>query len=180
MNRAVPDERGAWYAVLTRSRQEKIAASMLSRLEIPTFLPLITETRIWSDRKKAVSVPLFSCYLFVKIPARSEFPLRVLKTPGVVRFVGNQSGPLPIPDREIEGVRSVLSKKLDCSPYPFLKTGERVRIVDGAMRGLEGTLIGRGPDSKLVVSIQLIQRSLAVSIYDFKVEPVGSARDLAA
>jgi transcription antitermination factor NusG len=153
---------------------------MLSRLDIATFLPLLTETRIWSDRKKTVAVPLFSCYLFVNIPADSEFSMRVLKTPGVVRFVGNHRGPLPIPDEEIERVRSVLSKRAHCSPYPFLKTGERVRIVDGALKGLEGTLIGRGPDSKLVVSIELIQRSLAVSIYDCKVEPVGSERGLAA
>ena len=177
---AFPDERANWYAVLTRSRQERVAASMLSRLDIPAFLPLMTESRIWSDRKKVVTVPLFSCYVFVNIQTHSELLLRVLKTPGVVRFVGNQRGPLPIPDEEIEGVRSVLSKKLDCSPYPFLKTGERVRIVDGALNGLEGTLIGRGPDSKLVVSIELIQRSLAVSIYDFKVEPAGCVGSLAA
>lgn len=170
----------SWYALVTRSRQEKAVAAMLTRLDIPAFLPLITEMRLWSDRKKAVTVPLFSCYLFVRISARSEFVLRVLKTPGVVRFVGNQHGPLAIPENEIEDVRSVLSRKVVCSPYPFLKTGDRVRIVDGAMKGLEGTLIGRGPESKLVVSIELIQRSLAISIYGFNVESIGYANSSAA
>src|ERR1700737_3775378 len=111
---------------------------MLTRLDIPAFLPLITETHLWSDRKKTVAVPLFTGYLFVRIPGSDEVSLRVLKTPGVVRFVGNQHGPLAIPDKEIEDVRSVLSEKVVCSPYPFLKTGDRVRIVDGAMKGLEG------------------------------------------
>jgi transcription antitermination factor NusG len=169
-----------WYAVVTRSRQEKAAASMLTRVDIPTFLPLITEMHTWSDRKQAVTVPLFSCYLFVQIPAGSELPLRVLRTPGVVRFVGNQQGPLPIPSKEIEDVRAIVSKDLDYSPYPFLTIGKRVRIVDGALKGLEGTLIARGPESKLVVSIELIQRSLAISIYDFAVEPVEARRGLAA
>jgi transcription antitermination factor NusG len=180
VDRNIPENEVPWYAVVTRSRQEKVAASMLARVDIPTFLPLITEMHTWSDRKQAVTVPLFSCYLFVQIPANGELPLRVLKTPGVVRFVGNQQGPLPIPGKEIEDVRAILSNNLDCSPYPFLKIGERVRIVDGALKGLEGTLIARGPESKLVVSIELIQRSLAISIYDFAVEPAESPRGLAA
>jgi transcription antitermination factor NusG len=174
------ENRSSWYALVTRSRQEKHVAGMLARLDIPAFLPLMTETHLWSDRKKTVTVPLFAGYVFVHFPAHNEFALRVLKTPGVVRFVGNQRGPIPIPDKEIEDVRSVLSTKVGCSPYPFLKTGDRVRIVDGAMKGLEGTLIGRGPESKLVVSIELIQRSLAISIYGFNVEPIAYARDVAA
>ena len=174
------ENRSSWYALVTRSRQEKLVAATLGRLDVPAFLPLITETHLWSDRKKAVTVPLFAGYLFVRIPAHDEFLLRVLKTPGVVRFVGNHHGPHAIPDKEIEDVRSVLSEKVVCSPYPFLKTGDRVRIVDGAMKGLEGTLIGRGPESKLVVSIELIQRSLAMSIYGFNVEPIVYAHGFAA
>ena len=93
---------------------------------------------------------------------------------------GNVALPHPIPEQEIEDVRSVLSQKVDCSPYPFLKTGERVRIIGGALDGVEGTLIGRGPEAKLVISIELIQRSVAVSVYDFNVKPVGGPRGIAA
>jgi transcription termination/antitermination protein NusG len=171
---------GSWYAVWTRSRQEKVAAAALRSADIPTFLPLVTEVHRWSDRNKAVTVPMFPSYLFVQIPASSDLHARTLRTPGVVGFVGNHSGPLAIPQQEIDSVRSVLSQRVDCSPYPFLRTGERVRIVGGALDGVEGTLVGRGPEAKLVISIELIQRSLAVSVYDFNVKPVGGSRGIAA
>jgi transcription antitermination factor NusG len=171
---------GSWYAVSTRSRQEKVAAAALRSADVPTFLPLLTEVHSWSDRKKAVTVPLFPSYLFVQIPASSDLHVRVLKTPGVVGFVCNHSGPLAIPQQEIDGVRSVLSQRVDCSPYPFLRTGERVRIVGGALDGVEGILVGRGPKAKLVISIEVIQRTLAVSVYDLNVKPVVGPRGIAA
>lgn len=146
---------------------------MLDSLCIPHFLPLVTEVRRWSDRKQTVTMPLFSCYLFVRIPPSSEMQLRVLKVPGVVNFVGNQSGPLPIPEDEIEGVRMALSHGIDCAPYPYFKAGDRVRIVGGALAGIEGTLISSGPDAKLVISIEMIQRSIAISIYGFDIEPAA-------
>jgi transcription antitermination factor NusG len=170
----------AWFAVSTRSRQEKTVAAGLERSGIIVFLPLVTEVHQWSDRRKAVSVPLFSGYLFVRLPALSKPCLSVLKVPGVAGFVGDHNGPIPIPDREIDDVRCVLSQIADCAPYPFLKAGDRVRIVGGALDGVEGTLIGRGPGAKLVISIQLIQRSLAVSVYNFNIKPVGGPRGIAA
>jgi transcription antitermination factor NusG len=93
---------------------------------------------------------------------------------GVVQFVGNQQGAVPIQDREINDVKAVLEQRVSCSPYPFLQVGQRVRICGGAFDGIEGVLIGRDSASKLVISIELIQRSLAVSIYNFDVEPVGA------
>ena len=125
-------------------------------------------------------MPLFASYLFVQIPSSRESQVQVLKVPGVINFVGNQSGPLSIPEKELDDVRSVLSQRVDCSPCPFLKIGERVRIIGGALDGIEGTLIGRGPDTKLVISIELIQRSMAVSVYGFSVKPVGNSRTAAA
>jgi transcription antitermination factor NusG len=169
-----------WYAVSTRSRQEKTAASAIGNLGIEAFVPLVTEIRHWSDRKKAITVPLFPCYFFVRIPVSRDWQVRVLQTPGVAGLVGNHSGPMAIPEKEIDDIRSVLSKKLDCSPYPFLELGERVRIVGGALNGVEGTLIGRGPDARLVISIELIQRSLAVSVYGFEVKPVRTRSTIAA
>jgi transcription antitermination factor NusG len=161
-----------WYAVTTKSRQEKVVASMLEYLEVPNFLPLINEERRWSDRKQIVAMPLFQGYVFVRINTSGEFQLRVLKVPGVVDFVRAGSGPLPIPDKEIEDVRAVLSHGVGCSPHPFLKAGDRVRVVRGPLAGIEGTLIRSGSQSKLVISIEMIQRSVAASVTESDVELV--------
>jgi transcription antitermination factor NusG len=162
-----------WYAVWSRSRHEKMVASALSNAGITNFLPLVTETHRWSDRRKSVDVPLFPGYLFVQIPNSAEAQLQVRKTCGVVQFVGNRQGAVPIQDKEINDVKTVLEQRVSCSPYPFLQPGQRVRIRGGAFDGIEGVLIGRDSASKLVISIELIQRSLAVSVYNLDVEPVG-------
>lgn len=162
-----------WYAVWSRSRHEKMVASALTNVGITTFLPLVTEMHRWSDRRRSVEVPLFPGYVFVQIPNSTEARLQVRKTSGVVQFVGNQQGAVPIQDKEINDVRTVLEEKVSCSPYPFLQVGQRVRICGGAFDGIEGVLVGRDSASKLVISIELIQRSLAVSVYNLDVEPVG-------
>ena len=177
---SLPNEQPIWYAVSTRSRQEKVCANVLQTLGVRVFLPTVTEIHRWSDRKKAVTVPLFASYLFVQIAASRQSQLRILKVPGCVNFVGNHSGPLAIPEQEIEDVRSLLSNRSDCAPYPFLNVGERVRVFGGALDGVEGTLVGKGPDSKLVISIELIQRSMAVSVYGLDVRPVATSRGAAA
>jgi transcription termination/antitermination protein NusG len=164
----------SWYAVSTKSRQEKVIASMLDYLAVANFLPLINEERRWSDRKQIVAMPLFQGYVFVRITTSGEFQLRVLKVPGVVDFVRSRTGPLAIPDKEIEDVRAVLAHGVGCSPYPFLKAGDRVRVVRGALAGIEGTLIRSGSQSKLVISIEMIQRSVAASVAQSDVEPVYS------
>jgi transcription termination/antitermination protein NusG len=173
MQRNTGNNQACWYAVTTKSRQEKVVTSMLDYLEVPNFLPLINEERRWSDRKQMVAMPLFQGYAFVRITTSGEFQLRVLKVPGVVDFVRSRSGPLPIPDREIEDVRAVLSHGVGCSPHPFLKAGDRVRVVRGALAGIEGTLIRCGSQSKLVISVEMIQRSVSVDIALSAVEPVS-------
>ena len=162
----------SWYAVTTKSRQEKVVASMLEYLEVANFLPLLNEEHRWSDRKQIVAMPLFQGYVFVRITTSGELQLRVLKVPGVVDFVRSRSGPLPIPDKEIEDVRAVLSHGVGCSAHPFLKAGDRVRVVRGPLGGIEGTLIRSGSQSKLIISIEMIQRSVAASVAESDVEPV--------
>lgn len=174
MNKFAPFD-GTWYAVLTRSRQEKIAASMLDYVAVANFLPLITQERRWSDRKQTVSLPLFPGYLFVRIVRSSDVLLRVLKVPGVVDFVRNRNGPMAIPESEIENVQAALSHGDGCSPHSFLKVGDRVRVVRGALTGVEGTLIRCGSQSKLVISVEMIQRSVAVNVDSSDVEPVSRA-----
>jgi transcription antitermination factor NusG len=161
-----------WYAVVSRSRHEQIAVTALTSVGVTTFCPFVSEMHQWSDRRKLVDVPLFPGYVFVHIPNSAEAQLHVLKTSGVVQFVGNRQGAVAIRDEEISNVRAILEQKLSCSPYPFLQLGQRVRIRGGALDGVEGILVGHS-DSKLVISIELIQRSLAVTVYNFHVEPIG-------
>jgi len=148
---------------------------MLENLAVSHFLPLINEERQWSDRKQMVALPLFPGYVFVQIARSSELQLRVLKVPGIVNFVGNQSGPLAIPESEIESVRAAVFHGAGCSPHPFLKTGDRVRVVRGVLAGLEGTLIRCGEQSKLVISVEMIQRSVSVSVAGSDVKPAYRA-----
>jgi transcription antitermination factor NusG len=166
-----------WYAVVTRSRHENIAASALTIRGVTTFSPFVSEMHHWSDRCKVIDVPLFPGYLFVHIPNSREAKSQVIKTSGVVQLVGNREGAVPIQDEEISNVKAILEQKLDCSPYPFLQLGQRVRIRGGSLEGVEGILVGRGSTSTLVISIELIQRSLAISVYNFDVVPIGSRTD---
>jgi transcription antitermination factor NusG len=153
-----------WFAVWTRSRQEKSAAAVLETLGVAHFLPLKSEVRQWSDRKQTISVPLFSGYLFVRInPARGG-RLEVLKTPGIAGFVGNQTGPLPIPNQQIEDIRTVLDKRVACEVLPLLNEGDRVRVVRGPLTGVEGRLVRSNSSTRLAISIDMIHKTLVVSV----------------
>jgi transcription antitermination factor NusG len=167
-----PDSR--WYAVWTRSRQEKVVAAMLSALGIQHYLPLKSELRQWSDRKQMVEAPLFSGYLFVCINSLRNSKLQVLKVPGVGAFVGNLTGSLPIPDQQIEDIRRVLTAGVECSVQPLLKGGDLVRVVRGALAGVEGTLVRTHSTSRLLISIEMIRQSLSVNILRADVELVST------
>jgi transcription antitermination factor NusG len=167
-----PDSR--WYAVWTRSRQEKVASTMLNTLGVQHYLPLKSELRQWSDRKQMVQMPVFCGYLFVRLNLLTNNRLQVLKSPGIVAFVGNQTGPLPIPDQEIEDIRTVLAAKVAYSLSPSLHKGDRVRVVRGSLAGVEGTLVTDSSKSRLLVSIEMIQQSLALSVSREDVELVVS------
>jgi transcription antitermination factor NusG len=164
-----------WYAIQTRPRHEKRVATELQLRGITTFLPLITEIHRWSDRRKAVEVPLFSCYAFVAVEPGPQDRLAVLRTPGVLSFVGTNHCPSPIPESELANVRTVLSGTASFSEYPFLKIGQRVRVCGGALNGVEGILVARNGERGLVVSIDAIERSLMVRIEGYEVEPVNAA-----
>lgn len=166
------DPDACWYALWTRSRQEKVASAILNSLGIQHYLPLKSELRQWSDRRQMVEIPLFSGYLFVHTSLLKSIRLQLLKVPGIVDFVGNQSGPLPIPDHQIEDVRAVLSAGVEYSVEPFLKMGDRVRVVRGALAGVEGALIYHNSVSRLLISVELIHQSLSVNVPRGDVEPV--------
>jgi transcription antitermination factor NusG len=167
-----PSASQAWFAVHTRSNCEKKVATQLGQREINCFLPTVKEVRLWSDRRKVIDQPLFPGYVFVRIPAEDQTRVAVLRTNGVAGFVGIQGQGIPIPDIEIESIQVLLSSKVPFEPYPFLHVGQKVRIRGGYLDGVEGILSAKNSDRSVVISVDLIQRSLAVRVSGFDLEPV--------
>lgn len=161
-----------WYALQTRARHERMVKMRLERRGVQTFFPAVTEVHRWSDRKKKVELPLFSCYVFARIDSNNEQRNRVCRTAGVFGIVGTRGEGTPIPDHEIASVRGFLQEKLAWTVYPFLKIGQRVRVRGGSMEGVEGILVARNGENTLIISIHAIQRSLAVRIEGYNVEPI--------
>jgi len=161
-----------WYALHTRPRHERLVAQRLAERGVETFLPVVMETHRWSDRKKSVQIPLFSCYVFAKfIPSRSD-RLRVLRVGGVLGLVGSCGEGSPIPDEQIDAVQALLEGELSWTTWPFLKVGQRVRVRGGALDGMEGVLVSRNGNRTLVICVEAIQRSLAVRVEGYQVEAV--------
>lgn len=165
-------EEARWYAVQTRSRHEKIVAHQLQSQDITTFLPMVTQTHRWSDRKKAVQLPLFPGYTFVQVIPSDEQFFRVLRIHGVCSFVGVRGRGTPIPEKQIADIRVLLTNNSGCSICPFLKVGQKVRIRGGCLDGVEGFLVARNGDRNLLISVEPMQRSLAISIQGYDVEAI--------
>jgi transcription antitermination factor NusG len=160
-----------WYAAQTRARNEKVISERLREQGLTTFLPLVTEVRRWSDRKKKVELPLFSCYVFVKLVAgNNDERMRVFRTSGVFRIVSVRGEAIPIPEEQIEALRTVVTQQVPWVEHPFLKIGQRVRIRGGSLEGVEGVLLSRNGDRTLIISVDAIQRSLAVRVEGYDVE----------
>ncbi len=161
-----------WFAVHTRSRCEKKVFAQLGEKRINAFLPAIREVRLWSDRRKTIVQPLFPGYVFVQIPYEDETRVSVLRTTGVVGFVGVQGQGISIPDYEIENIQTLLASSVPFEPYPFLHVGQKVRIRGGYLDGIEGILVEKKSDRTVVISVDLIQRSIAVRVSGFDLEPL--------
>lgn len=169
---AMVDRRESWYAVQTRARHERVVMQRFQDKGLTAFLPVVTEKRRWSDRWKEVEMPLFSCYVFVKIMATNEDRLRVLCTDSVFDFVGATRQGTPIPDEQIEAVQTIVNERMNWETFPFLKIGQRVRIRSGSLTGVEGILVSRNGKRSVVVSVDAIQRSLAVRVEGYEIEAV--------
>jgi transcription antitermination factor NusG len=161
-----------WFAIHTRSQHEKAVVARLQNEGITTFLPLVTYIRRWSDRRKVVEVPLFSCYAFVYLCLVPKTWAQVMGVNGVLRFVGVRGQGIPIAYSQIESIKRLLSTELPCMPYPFLKLGQRVRISGGSLDGIDGILVARNGNHTLVISLESIQRSLAVRIDGYHFQPI--------
>lgn len=159
-----------WFAVRTRPRHEKMVTKQLEATGIESFLPLCAQARAWSDRRKLIDFPLFPGYVFVRTSRATHDRVRVFHARGVLSFVGPNNQATPIPAQQIDAVRSLLQGRIDCRPHPYLNIGQRIRIRSGALQGIEGILIRVAADQSLIVSVDLIQRSVAVRLDGYDVD----------
>jgi transcriptional antiterminator NusG len=151
-----------WYALYTRPRHEKAVAEQLARRRAEAFLPLREVLSRWKDRRKLVQLPLFPGYVFVHTPLSQK--REVVSVDGVISIVNFRGAPAAIPDAQIEAVREICLTKLPCDPYPYLTEGRWVRVSRGPLAGLSGILIRKKSKHRLVVSIDILQQSVAVEI----------------
>ena len=159
-----------WFAVQTKPRHEKRVVCELEEKGIVTFLPLFSDVRQWSDRRREVQLPLFANYVFVRISADKNTRVTVLQTNGVFRFVGARGFGVPIPEEQIQAVQTILRDKVPFVPYPFLCVGQKVRIRGGSLDGLQGVLMALNGDESLIVSVESIQKSIAIRIEGYQLE----------
>jgi transcription antitermination factor NusG len=164
----------AWYAVYTKFQHEKRAASLLEKKGFEILLPVYRTVHRWKDRNQMVVLPLFPCYLFSR--TNLERKLDILQTPGVQWLVESVGRACAIPDSEIEAVRKVTSVASRVEPHPFLKRGDRVRVCSGPLAGTEGLLERIKNQYRLVVAVELLQRSIAVEVELSNVEAVKESR----
>jgi transcription antitermination factor NusG len=159
-----------WFALRVKSRAEKIVATMARHKGFEEFLPLYQIRRRWSDRFKVVELPLFPGYVFCRTNPELRLPL--LTIPGVLSFVGIGKVPVPIAEAEIDSIQRALGAGLLAEPYPFLEVGQRVRLAEGPLTGLEGFLVEVRKQHRILVSVSLLKRSVAVEIDRHWVRPL--------
>jgi transcription antitermination factor NusG len=159
-----------WYAVFTVPQNEKSALRHLDLTGIESFLPTYETARVWKNRqRRKIVLPLFPCYLFVHINPRER--AKVLRSPGVLHILGNGREQVPLPDPEVEFLRSGLLRQR-IEPYRELVVGEKVRIRSGAMQGVCGTLVRKGSGLRFVLTLELINQHAAVRVDAGDLEPV--------
>lgn len=151
-----------WYAVYTIVRHEKAVYSSLLDKSINTYLPIREVVNRWKDRNKKVLLPLFPGYIFVNFDLKDK--LNVLTTKGVVRILGVNGNPIPIPDQQINSIKGLLESNLNYDPYQYLVEGKEVEVVNGPLTGSRGKVIERRGQYRLILSVDLIQRAVSVEV----------------
>jgi transcriptional antiterminator NusG len=166
-----------WFALQVKVRRERFTASLLVGKGYQTLLPTYRSQRRWSSQPKEISTPLFPGYVFCRFDALKRLP--ILVTPGVMAVVGRGRVPVPVEDSEISAIQTLVSSGLPLEPWPYLEVGQRVRIEDAALSGLEGILLGFKGSRRIIVSVSLLRRSVALEIERARVSPVRSTRAVA-
>jgi transcription antitermination factor NusG len=161
----------SWWALYTRHQHEKVVADVLSAKGFEVFLPLYDSIRRWKDRQKLLSLPLFPCYVFI----RGEVGrcLQVVNTPGVHMILNQGEHFAVIPENEIQAIRRTVEGPFRMEPHPFLRCGDRVRVVCGSLQGVEGILVRKKNQFRLVLSVDMLAKSVAVEIDAADVESVS-------
>jgi transcription antitermination factor NusG len=162
-----------WYALYTCPRHEKSVAHQIEQRNLDCFLPLYRSVRSWKDRRKELELALFPGYVFVQMELADR--LRVLALPSVVHLVSFNGVPARLPEGEVEGLRQrLIGAKVE--PHPYLCVGRRVRVTAGPMQGLEGIVVRRKDRCRVVFSLDLLRRSVAVEVDQSVLEPVIPAK----
>ena len=164
----------SWYAIYTRHQHEKTVAQILTGKGFNTFLPLYATTHDWKDRTKALMLPLFPCYVFLK--GGIERRLHIITTPGIYGLVSSAGQPAAIPDIEIEAIRRVVESGTRVEIHPFLKCGSWVRVKCGPLAGIEGILVRKKNISRLVLNVEILGTAAAIEVAAFQVEVVTAPR----
>jgi len=160
-----------WFAVRVKSQRERGIAASIGSKGFEEFLPLYQCRRRWSDRMKSMELPLFPGYVFCRIDPLIRLP--ILTVPGVLHFVGIGRIPAPIDDAEMAAIQCAVRSGLRVEPSAYLEIGQRVRLEEGPLAGLEGILIEIRKQYRVVVSLSLLKRSVAVEIERHWVTPLG-------
>jgi transcription antitermination factor NusG len=160
-----------WFALRIWSQKEKLVAAALHSKGYEQFLPLYRCRRRWSDRVKEFELPLFPGYLFCRFDPNNRLP--ILVTPGVMLIVGIGKIPVPVDEGELAAIQSIINSGLKTQPWPYLRIGEKVRIERGSLEGVEGILVAVKKPHRLVVSVTILQRSVAVEIDEGWAHPVS-------
>jgi transcription antitermination factor NusG len=162
-----------WFALQVRARHEASVVDHLQGTGYEWFLPLYKVRKRWSDRVKEIQAPLFPGYLFCRLNPQDRLP--ILKTPGVIQIVGYNRAPVAVDELEIQSIQRMVASGMPNQPWPFLEAGDRVRIESGPLSGLEGILVEFRGNHRLVLSVTLLQRSVAVEIDSAFVTSLRSA-----
>jgi len=163
-----------WFALRVKSNCETVVAAGVRHRGLEEFLPMYTSCHRWSDRLKSVTLPLFPGYIFCRIDP--NFRLPVLTVPGALHFVGIGKVPIPIDGSEIAAIQNAVGSGLPAEPWAYLSVGQLVRLDQGPLAGLEGILVETRKQHRIVVSVSLLQRSVAVEIERNWVTPLGTDR----
>jgi transcription antitermination factor NusG len=174
MNHTKPNSGLSWFALQIRSRWESAAADLLRGKGLETLLPTYTTKRKWSDRVKVVESPLFPGYVFCRFDINNRLP--VLITPGVISVVGRGKTPVAVDDAEIASIQAALGSGIHLEPWPYLEIGQRVRIRLDVLDGMEGILTSFKGSDRVIISVTLLRRSVALEIDRSRITPLDSSR----